>query len=61
MRRCAVLTFLSALLLFSVQPLMARTVLPWFGGGARLFRRRACSFIKPCSSQDMATRTLEGA
>ena len=32
MRSYAVFTFLSALLLFMVQPLMARAVLPWFGG-----------------------------
>lgn len=30
----AVLTFSSALLLFLVQPLMARAILPWFGGAA---------------------------
>ncbi len=33
----AVLTFLSALLLFLVQPLMARAVLPWFGGAASVW------------------------
>src|SRR5260370_34910204 len=26
--------FLSALLLFQVQPLLAKIILPWFGGGA---------------------------
>lgn len=33
----ASLTFLSAYLLFSVQPLMARAVLPWFGGTASVW------------------------
>ncbi len=37
MRSYAVLTFLSALLLFMVQPLMARAVLPWFGGAASVW------------------------
>ena len=37
MLRYAVLTFLSALLLFMVQPLMARAVLPWFGGAAAVW------------------------
>ncbi|MDP2957371.1 MAG: fused MFS/spermidine synthase [Longimicrobiales bacterium] len=33
----AVLTFSSALLLFLVQPLMARAILPWFGGAASVW------------------------
>lgn len=33
----AALTFSSALLLFLVQPLMARAVLPWFGGAASVW------------------------
>jgi hypothetical protein len=33
----AVLTFSSALLLFLVQPLMARAILPWFGGAAAVW------------------------
>ncbi len=37
MRSYTVLTFLSALLLFMVQPLMARAVLPWFGGAAAVW------------------------
>ncbi len=37
MRSYAVFTFLSALLLFLVQPLMARAVLPWFGGAASVW------------------------
>ena len=37
MRSYAALTFLSALLLFLVQPLMARAVLPWFGGAASVW------------------------
>ena len=36
-RSYAVLTFLSALLLFVVQPLMARAVLPWFGEAAAVW------------------------
>jgi hypothetical protein len=37
MRSYAVFTFLSALLLFMVQPLTARAVLPWFGGAASVW------------------------
>ena len=37
MRSYAALTFLSALLLFVVQPLMARAILPWFGGAAAVW------------------------
>lgn len=37
MHSYAALTFLSALLLFMVQPLMARAVLPWFGGAASVW------------------------
>jgi len=37
MRSYAVLTFLSALLLFTVQPLLARAALPWFGGAASVW------------------------
>jgi hypothetical protein len=37
MRSYAVLTFLCALLLFMVQPLTARAVLPWFGGAAEVW------------------------
>ncbi|MBW2414668.1 MAG: fused MFS/spermidine synthase [Deltaproteobacteria bacterium] len=37
MRSYAALTFLSALLLFMVQPLMARAALPWFGGAASVW------------------------
>lgn len=37
MRRYAAVSFLSALLLFLVQPLMARTILPWFGGAAAVW------------------------
>ena len=33
MLRFATAIFLSAFLLFQVQPLMGRYVLPWFGGG----------------------------
>ncbi|HKJ03071.1 MAG TPA: fused MFS/spermidine synthase [Longimicrobiales bacterium] len=33
----AALTFCSALLLFLVQPLMARAILPWFGGAASVW------------------------
>ncbi|HSW29450.1 MAG TPA: fused MFS/spermidine synthase [Longimicrobiales bacterium] len=33
----ALLTFTSALLLFLVQPLMARAILPWFGGAASVW------------------------
>ena len=32
MRRYAALAFLSAFLLFLVQPLIAKAILPWFGG-----------------------------
>src|SRR5688500_2380519 len=32
MRRYAVVAFLSAFLLFLVQPLIAKAILPWFGG-----------------------------
>ena len=37
MPRFAVLTFVSAFLLFLVQPLIARAVLPWFGGAASVW------------------------
>ncbi len=37
MRRFAAVTFLSALLLFLVQPLMGRTILPWFGGASSVW------------------------
>jgi len=37
MRPYAALTFLSAFLLFLVQPLTARAVLPWFGGAASVW------------------------
>ena len=30
-------TFLSAFLLFAVQPLMGKFILPWFGGGAGIW------------------------
>ena len=33
----AVTTFLSAFLLFQVQPLMAKILLPWFGGTAAVW------------------------
>jgi hypothetical protein len=33
MARFLVTIFLSAWLLFQVQPLMAKYILPWFGGG----------------------------
>src|SRR5258706_14362377 len=34
---CAVTIFLSAFLLFQVQPLIARLILPWFGGSAAVW------------------------
>ena len=37
MRRYAAISLLSALLLFLVQPLMARAILPWFGGAASVW------------------------
>ena len=30
-------TFLSAFLLFQIQPMIARAILPWFGGSATLW------------------------
>ena len=37
MLRFAATIFLSAFLLFLVQPLIAKFLLPWFGGGAGAF------------------------
>ena len=40
----AVTIFLSAFLLFQVQPLIAKIILPWFGGSAAVWSRGACCF-----------------
>ena len=37
MRLYAVTIFLSAFLLFQVQPLLGKRILPWFGGGAGIW------------------------
>lgn len=42
--RPAAAIFLSALLLFLVQPLLARAILPWFGGGAAVWTTCALFF-----------------
>lgn len=34
---CAITTFLSAFLLFQVQPLISKHILPWFGGGSMVW------------------------
>ena len=36
-RLCASTTFLSAFLLFQIQPLISKHILPWFGGGAMVW------------------------
>lgn len=36
-RLCAITTFLSAFLLFQIQPLISKHILPWFGGGAMVW------------------------
>jgi hypothetical protein len=40
--------FLSAFLLFAVQPLIGKALLPWFGG-SRPSGRRACCSSRSCS------------
>ena len=37
MAACAVTVFLSAFLLFLLQPIIARFVLPWYGGAAAVW------------------------
>ncbi len=36
-RLCAITTFLSAFLLFQIQPLISKHILPWFGGGSMVW------------------------
>ena len=40
----ALTIFLGALLVFQVQPLVGKYILPWFGGGQACGRRACCSF-----------------
>lgn len=41
----AVTTFLSAFLLFQVQPLIGKHILPWFGGGSMIWITALCFFM----------------
>ncbi len=56
MSRFALTVFLSSFLLFQVQPMLGRYILPWFGGGPAVWT--ACLFFfRPLCWRDMPTRT----
>jgi hypothetical protein len=55
----ALTILLSSFLLFLVQPILAKQVLPWFGGTAGCGRSARCSF-RSCCSLATATRTGSG-
>ena len=53
----AVTLFVSAALLFAVEPMFAKMVLPLLGGARRSGIRAWC-FIRPCCCWDTFTRTF---
>ena len=48
--------FLSAFLLFQLQPILAKMILPWFGGSAAVWTT-CVLFSRPCCFSAMSMRT----